>query len=118
MPGSSPGCLTNRSTAPANARLPASAPNTRGEPGRASAGTRVARLGDEHRQQRHEHRAEQRAVQAAEAAHHDHEQELDRQQHAEDVGGEEADLVGEERAGDAHQARRVGEGHRLVRRRG
>ena len=53
-------------------------------------------------------------MQASEPAHHHHEQELDGEEHAEDVGGEIADLVGEERAGEAHEGRRVRERHGLV----
>ncbi len=74
----------------------------------------VASLGDQHGEEGHEPRPEQGAVQAAEAAHHHHEQELDGEEHAEDVRSEIADLVREEGAGEAHEGGRVREGHGLV----
>ena len=82
----------------------------RAHPGR----NRVAGLRDGHRQKRHEDGAEERAVKAAEATDDHHQEKLDREQHGEDIRRQEADLVGEERAGDAHQRGGVGEGGGLV----
>src|SRR5882762_6226177 len=77
---------------------------------------RVARLRDEHGQDRDEHCAVHGAVQAAEPADHDHQEQLDGQEHAEDVRGEKADLVREQRAREAHEGGGIGERHRLVER--
>src|SRR5438876_10311619 len=77
---------------------------------------RVARLRDQHGQDRDEHRAVHGAVQAAEPADHDHQEQLDGQEHAKDVRGEKADLVREERAREAHEGGGIGERHRLVER--
>ena len=75
---------------------------------------RIAQDGDQRRQEGHEDRAEHRAVQRAQPAHDHQQQELDRQQDGEDVGRQIGDLVGEQRAGEAHQRGRIGEGDRLV----
>ncbi len=69
---------------------------------------------DRDRQQGHEDGAEDGTVQAAETTHDHHQQELDREQDAEDIGGEKPDLVGEEGPGGAHESGRVREGHGLV----
>src|SRR5262249_41209274 len=110
MPGSSPGCFTKRSAARKAALLTSWPRSAVMEP--THDGTE-SRLRDDHREEGHEHRAEEGAVQAAEAAHHHHEEELDGQEHAEDVGSEEADLVREERARQAHDGGRVGKRHGL-----